>query len=145
MTTNDTHDVADTDRKLAEFLLAHDLQEAEKKHRAQSKRLLLGFIEVLDLLMELERHCQQMSKAETVAAPTKAVSMVVKQALKVLAEAHVERMDCVGRPLDLSTQEVIEVREAVDTPADTVIEQLLCGYLWQGKLLRQAKVVIANE
>ena len=51
-----------------------------------------------------------------------------------------------GKKVDLNLHEVVEYRASADHPNDTVIGERQKGYVLRGKLLRDAKVVVAyNE
>ncbi|GAB4315572.1 MAG: hypothetical protein Kow0059_07710 [Candidatus Sumerlaeia bacterium] len=50
-----------------------------------------------------------------------------------------------GRPVDLDCQEVVEYVSTQDHPHNFVIKERQKGYLFRGKVLRDAKVVVANN
>ena len=51
----------------------------------------------------------------------------------------------IGRTVDLDFHEVVEVAETNDHPANTVIEEKRKGYVFRGRLLRCASVVVAQR
>lgn len=59
---------------------------------------------------------------------------------RVLKSEEIVPIDCVGRPVDPERMIVIEVVEAANRPAQTVIEELRRGYTWKGRVLRLAEV-----
>ncbi|MFN8472521.1 MAG: nucleotide exchange factor GrpE [Anaerolineae bacterium] len=70
---------------------------------------------------------------------------------QTLLEDALDREDTVaienieGRVLDLSTQEVIGVEETVDGREGIILEVRERGYLWRGRLLRPAKVIVSGK
>jgi molecular chaperone GrpE len=55
------------------------------------------------------------------------------------AEA-IERIACLGRPVDPERMVVVEVVDDPGVPSHTVVEELRRGYLWRGRVLRLAEV-----
>lgn len=61
-----------------------------------------------------------------------------------LSAAKIERIESVGRPVDLQTMRVIEVVEDETVHAETVLAEFRPGYRWQGKIIRFAEVRAAR-
>jgi molecular chaperone GrpE (heat shock protein) len=112
-----------------------------EKHRKETADLLLGFLEVVDSLEALGAHCQELVEGGCEHIP---LNTTLRQALSVLSRAGVEQMNAAGRPLNLAEHEVEAVRTNTSAEEDTVLEEKLRGYLWNGTLLRRAKVVVAQ-
>lgn len=52
-------------------------------------------------------------------------------------------LETVGKKVDLDRMEVIDYRPVSDYPHNTVIQELKRGYIYKGKILRDAQVVVA--
>jgi molecular chaperone GrpE len=52
-------------------------------------------------------------------------------------------VETVGKKVDLERMEVIDYRPRSDYPHNTVIQELKRGYIYRGKVLRDAQVVVA--
>lgn len=117
----------------------------EEKYRKQTTELLLGILGIVDALQALERHCKELTNLGHEEVPSRSVRVTIRQALQVLSHAGVVPMNPVGHRLDLDRHEVSTVVADSSAEADTVLEEFLSGYLWNGKLLRRAKVVISGE
>jgi molecular chaperone GrpE (heat shock protein) len=76
--------------------------------------------------------------------PLRSVNTIFGQALNVLSQVGVEQMKAVGQPLNLEWHEVDAVTPDSSVEEDTVLEEKVRGYLWNGLLLRRAKVVISR-
>lgn len=55
-----------------------------------------------------------------------------------------QRIECLGRPVDPELMTVVEVVDAPDQPAGRVVEELRRGYRWRGRVLRYAEVRAAR-
>ena len=53
-------------------------------------------------------------------------------------------MDCIGSKLDLNLHEVVKTVRNPSVPPETVVEVAQKGYYFRGKILRDAKVVVAQ-
>ena len=54
-------------------------------------------------------------------------------------------MKCLGKTVDLDFHEVVELRPSPDQPADTIIVERQKGYIYKGRVLRDAQVVVASN
>jgi molecular chaperone GrpE len=68
------------------------------------------------------------------------VRMLRTRAAAALADAGIARMACVGKRVDPTTMRVVEVVAAQERPAETVIEEVRPGYIYQGNVIRCAEV-----
>jgi molecular chaperone GrpE len=116
-----------------------------RRHRSEIEALLRSFLEVTDALRALERHCGEADAEGEARVPVSTVRRIAKKALQVLALQDVRPMDAVGGPLDLSRHEVLQVRDDATRPPDTVLEEVIEGYLWGERILRRATVVVSGE
>ncbi len=65
--------------------------------------------------------------------------------LSALEKEGLVAIESVGKPLDLSSQEVIDVREVNDAPDNIVLEEMVKGYQYGARILRDAKVIVAKN
>jgi molecular chaperone GrpE len=59
---------------------------------------------------------------------------------RAMKQHSIERMDCLGQPVDPSRMTVVELVEVPDAAPETVVEVVRPGYLWQGRVIRFAEV-----
>lgn len=57
-----------------------------------------------------------------------------------LKEYQVQRISCLGRPVDPSLVSVVELVDDPTAPPESVVAELRPGYLWRGAVLRYAEV-----
>lgn len=70
------------------------------------------------------------------------LDLAYKELVSVLSEQGIERMDVVGKVFDPMEMDCIEVISGND---NEVIEELLPGYRFRGKVLRIAKVKVGKK
>jgi molecular chaperone GrpE len=140
--SNDDFGIA-ADRILAGFDFSMAKAAIENKHRSELKVLLDGMLGVVDSLDTLEA-ALNVEPERGCARYLGTVGRIRRQALRVLVLAGVEPIESLGKPLDLATSEVVDVRDNGTNPDDTVIEEVVRGYLWRQALFRRAKVVITR-
>jgi molecular chaperone GrpE len=125
----------------AGFESARSTEAAERAHRQEIERLLRRFLDVIDSLGA----CAALSGHD--AAPQAVLSTIGRirqQALRVVGEFGVEPIEAIGKPVDLTHSEVLDVRADSDAPPDTVIEEIVRAYMWRGQLLRRARVIVSG-
>jgi molecular chaperone GrpE len=59
---------------------------------------------------------------------------------RVMQAEAIERIECLGEPVDPDRMVVVEVVHDPERPSHTVVEELRRGYLWRGRVLRFAEV-----
>jgi molecular chaperone GrpE len=60
---------------------------------------------------------------------------------RAMASEKVERIICVGTPVDPERMTVLEVVDDSSRPAGTVVKELRRGYTWRGRVIRYAEVL----
>jgi len=63
---------------------------------------------------------------------------------EVLAELHVEEIDCVGQRFDPRIMNAVDVQVTAEEPEGTVLEVYRPGYAWNGELFRAPEVKVAR-
>ncbi len=140
---NDELDL-DAERLLAAMDFAAMTALQQEKQRKEMVELLRGILEVVDSLEALETLCRELTESGQSHVPLRSVSVIVRQALQVLVRSGVAPMNAVGNKLDLDLHEVVAVSETSQWDADMIVEEMMKGYLWNGRLLRRAKVTVSN-
>ena len=122
--------------KMAEFV--------EREKRAAFLRSFLDASDALDALAAEMRGRVGSEVGEQTKRDAKTIDMVVRRVWQALDSVGVSRMPGVGEFVDLDCQEVVETRTS-EAEADTILDEIVRGYHWEGRPLRFAKVVIASE
>lgn len=66
--------------------------------------------------------------------------LVVKRLARAMRAEGVRRLECVGRPVDPETMNVVEVVADPAKPPGVVVEEVRRGYAWKDRVLRVAEV-----
>lgn len=98
---------------------------------------------ILDALDDLGRFAHVDPSQVECAAVVQGAEMVEKKLLKSLAGHGLELVDPVGQPFDPSVHEAISTMPAASADEDHLVAQVFqVGYLFNGVLLRPARVVV---
>jgi molecular chaperone GrpE (heat shock protein) len=111
-----------------------ELAERDRAHANEVRRVLLGFLEVLDAID------RAVDKKETIGT----LAVVRKQFLAAFERAGVHFMDTIGQPFDPLRHRALEARTG-DQEHPVIVEEITRGCDWNGELLRPAGVVIAQS
>ncbi len=115
-------------------------KERQDAHLRGQADMLKGMIDALDDLGRFAHVDPATTDAKTIAD---GVSMVEKKLLKTLAGHGLEVIDPAGRPFDPAHHEAVMTEPAQSEEDDhTVARVFQQGYLFNGQLLRPARVVV---
>ncbi len=106
-------------------------------------------MEVLEGAIDLHFHAtpdlhdRLLDEVEIAAKHTKddGVRMVYKNMMKTLAREGLEEMDSLGKPFDPYYHDAVKQGDGEE---GKVVEIVQKGYLFKGKVLRHAKVIVGN-
>ncbi len=104
---------------------------------AERQRLLRAFLAVAD---NLER---ALAHTEADGAFAEGVELTYQDLQRLLRQEGVEPLRAVGQPFDPELHEAVAVVPGDDAQA-VVVDETQKGYLYRGKLLRPAKVVVSQ-
>lgn len=115
----------------------------EKGETTKLMKSLLPTLDGFDRVLHLGRSYPQ---TETIDNWLKSVESIYYRLLSTLENHGLYQMRVVGSKVDLNLHEVVEYRPSADHVNDIIISERQKGYILLGKLLREAKVVVAyNE
>ncbi len=138
---------------LSQTMKKLDLLELEKEEliKRQSRpeelerfmKALLPTLDGFDRLLSMARATKV--ENEEVNNWLKAIESIYFRLLRLLENFGLYQLQSVGKKVDLNVHEVVEYRPSDEHPHDTVISERQKGYVFRGKLLRDAKVVVAYK
>lgn len=144
---------SDTTRKLAEqhdkylrlaaeydnFRKRSSKERQEAQARGQAE-LLRSVLDVLDDIGRFAHVDPATTNADTV---VEGVAMVEKKLLKTLGSLGLEIVNPVGQPFDPALHEAVMTEPAASPEEDHIVARVFqLGYLFNGQLLRPARVVV---
>lgn len=134
-----------------ENLLLEQVRLTEKAKHLESRRVgddefgrfvkqALPFLDNFHRLLELAR---ENPPSEEVDSWLRNVEALYFRLVNLLETYGFVFINSVGKKIDLDYHEVIEYRASPDHAPDTVIRELQKGVVFRGRLLRDAKVIVA--
>lgn len=100
---------------------------------------------ILPILDDLYRAQQTMDKMEDVAACKEGVVLIIDKFMKLLKQEGLEKMETAGKDFDTDFHEAIAmVPAAEEGMKGKVIDCVMDGYTLNGKVIRHAKVAVAE-
>jgi molecular chaperone GrpE len=72
------------------------------------------------------------------------ISAINRKLRNILFRQGLQEVETIGKLVDFNEHEVVEYREINNYPENTIIEEKQKGYLFRGKVIRDAKVVVAK-
>lgn len=99
--------------------------------------------DLLPALDNLDRALDAAGKAGDNGALAAGVRMVQSQLLDVLRRHGVTRIEALGQPFDPNQHEAV-MQQPSDQPAQTVLQVLESGYMIHERVLRPARVIVAQ-
>ena len=69
--------------------------------------------------------------------------MIRQELLEVLNQRQVVPLESVGQTFDPQWMYAVGRQESEEAEENTVVQEVLPGYLWQNKILREAQVIVA--
>ena len=101
---------------------------------------------ILPILYDFDRANEKLGKmGEEASAEKKGVELIIEKFVKILKQQGLEKMDVVGKPFDVDFHEAVAmVPGQPDELKGKVIDCVLAGYMLNEKVIRHAKVAIAQ-
>jgi molecular chaperone GrpE len=81
--------------------------------------------------------------AEVLSSAYEGVEMIRRSLLEILNQYQVRPLDALGQPFDPTTMYAVARQASEGAPANTVVQEVVRGYLWQDRILREAQVIVA--
>jgi molecular chaperone GrpE len=116
------------------------LQEKNKLLKYRYEDLLKDLLPVLDNLDRALNHCTAAGRTDSL---TDGLCLVANMFKDILARYQVTEIKALGEPFDPHVHEAVARVPAPPGQANRVVEELEKGYMYQDRLLRPAKVVVA--
>ncbi|MBM4326276.1 MAG: nucleotide exchange factor GrpE [Deltaproteobacteria bacterium] len=115
-------------------------QEREKLLKYRNEELLLDLLPVLDNFERAMEHSEHSGALESF---VEGVRMIAQMLTDALTKHGVKKIESLGSAFDPTAHEAIAAVPAVGQEPNTVIDVVEDGYMYQDRLLRPARVVVA--
>jgi molecular chaperone GrpE len=140
---------ADLVSSVSQYLKANH-KEPQTVYRLQHQKidnaeeLIVSLLPILDSLENLVSLSSQFADNEILKNWMTSIEGIYKRMKKILSKEGLQTIDSIGTLVDFSLHEVVEYRHTPDGISNLIIEEKQKGYMYKGKLIREAKVVVAN-
>ncbi len=128
-----------------EALAASLRSQSKQPDRAELKRFFKSAVQLLDGFDRILTMSEQLSPTEEVQNWLKSVASLQSRMMKTFERFGLRAMDPLGKRVDLDRHEVVDVHRTDSMPDETVVEVRQKGYIFEGKVLRDAQVVVAKN
>ncbi|MGH2541507.1 MAG: nucleotide exchange factor GrpE, partial [Ardenticatenaceae bacterium] len=113
-------------------------RNAEQRAFEENRKAMLRMLDVAD---NLERALTQAADEQSPLA--EGLRLTLRDFRRALEQSGVEQLASDGQPFDPSLHEAVASRPS-EAEAGTVLEEIAPGYLFQGALLRPARVIVSG-
>ena len=126
--------------------LAEELRASKGSSGKQElSRLFRSALTLLDSFDRVVQMSEALPPSEEVHNWLKSIAIIQSRMLQLFERFGLSTMDPVGQQVDLDRHEVIEVIRTESLPDETIVEVRQKGYIFDGKVLRDARVVVAKN
>ncbi|NJM74439.1 MAG: nucleotide exchange factor GrpE [Acaryochloridaceae cyanobacterium RU_4_10] len=85
------------------------------------------------------------SMVEVVGSARDGVEMIRRSLLEVLHQRQVVPLEALGKPFDPERMYALGRQESDSVAANTIVREVVRGYLWQDRILREAQVIVSTQ
>lgn len=135
---------------LGDLLLgqARIADEMEKSRRQMSQedefaRFAKQSVQFIDAMDRMIMSAKVYPNQDEIARWMQGVESAYQKMLKLMEKFGLTVVSCDGQTVDVAKHDVVEYRATADYPHDTVMETVLKGIVLRGKILRDARVIVA--
>ncbi len=130
-------------RKVAEFenFRRRTALEKEKLMKYGSESFILDLLPVVD---DLERAIAHLSPEDT-GDFSKGVVMIYDNMMKTLQRSGITKIEAVGQPFNFEFHSAVSKQPNSEVPPETVLQELVAGYMYNDKVLRHSQVIVSDE
>ncbi len=101
--------------------------------------------ELIPVLENFDRALTHIEKTDNYESLKKGIDIAYRQLLNVLDKFGLKEFSCIGQEFDPKTCEAISFIPTNDQPENTVVQELGKGYIYQDKVIRPARVIVAKQ
>ncbi len=134
-------------RKAAEFenFRKQKEREVEMSGLRTLENIIREQLPILDDVNRIVEHAPELLEKTEEAKPyIEGVELLRKNFVRWLEEKGVQKMEVLGKKMDVNFHEAITQVDVPDAEPETVVEEFQAGYVLGERVLRHAKVVVAK-
>lgn len=130
-------------RKVAEFenFKRRTALEKEKLMKYGAENFILDLLPSVD---DLERAISHLSPDDA-SDFSKGVVMIYENLMKTLQKSGITKIEAVGQPFNFEFHSAVSKQPNSEVPPETVLQELVGGYMYYDKVLRHSQVIVSDE
>lgn len=131
-------------RKVAEFdnYKRRTEQEQQNLFRYAGEQIAVKILPVVD---DLERSLQHADDTTDIKTFVQGVQMIYDKFVKILNDQGIAKMQSVGTTFNVAFHDALMQMPSDQAAPNTVLQEVLPGYLYKDKVLRHAQVIVSAE
>jgi molecular chaperone GrpE (heat shock protein) len=118
-------------------------RQRRRQQRQRMQEWLSTSLETADPAPSIQVNTSITPDAEVVASAREGVEMIRRSLLDVLRRQQVVPLDVLGKTFDPAQMYAMGRQESADAEENTVVQEVVRGYLWQNRVLRESRVMVA--
>jgi molecular chaperone GrpE len=83
--------------------------------------------------------------ADVLTSAREGVEMIQRSLLDILRQRQVVPVEVLGKPFDPEQMYALGRQETEEVAENTVVQEIVRGYLWQNRVLRESQVMVATN
>lgn len=116
----------------------HALEDIKQAKISGQASIIEAFLPCLDTFKEAKKSINDVDVL-------KGVEMIENKIIETLKNVGVEKIESVGQKYDPHIHNVIAVLNVADKDNDVIIDEYQAGYIFNGKVIRYAKVIVNKK
>lgn len=116
-------------------------QERADQRKYEGESLIKGLLTIFD---DFERSFAALEKTPDQAAFVEGVKLISGNFAKLLEQKGVKPIQSIGQPFDVNLHDALMHIEKEGAEPDTIIDEVVKGYTFNGKVIRHSKVLVAR-
>lgn len=95
--------------------------------------------------MESEIVCLKASMTDILSSGREGVELIRRSLLEILEQRDIVVIEAMGQPFDPNCMYALGRQESTTVPENRVVQEVVKGYLWRDRILREAQVIVASQ
>ncbi|MCA0446953.1 MAG: nucleotide exchange factor GrpE [Bacteroidetes bacterium] len=116
-------------------------QERSDLRKYEGESVIKGLLTISD---DFERSFAALEKTPDQASFVEGVRLISGNLAKLLEQKGVKPIECIGQTFDVNLHDALMHMEKEGVEPDTIIDEVMKGYTFNGKVIRHSKVLVAR-
>jgi molecular chaperone GrpE len=118
------------------------IEERTRERKYMYNDLLMELVNVIDVF---DKAVSMKTDDEKLKKYLMGFSMVNMQLKQILSNYSVKKIETLNHPFDPTTENAMDTIVDDSVPADTVVKEIMSGYLYKDRVLRPAHVIVSKK